>query len=192
MTVSNMGVIFGPTLMRAEVETVAAMLDIKFQNIVMEILIEDYSKVRHALFQLIRGQFICLSIIIQAKCSDRKQVYIENCYICTKMFWNQNKCCVIHKSFSGPDSLMLLKMSYCFVITAVSDVLRSLRVLLKKPRRLLSHLQGWRQGDGSQSRSQNAHPVSTPPFNLQFLSVNSLQHPSHRHHHHRHHHLILI
>lgn len=45
MTVSNMGVIFGPTLMRAEVETVAAMLDIKFQNIVMEILIEDYSKI---------------------------------------------------------------------------------------------------------------------------------------------------
>ncbi|RXN28714.1 oligophrenin-1 isoform X2 [Labeo rohita] len=44
MTVSNMGVIFGPTLMRAEEETVAAMLDIKFQNIVMEILIEDYSK----------------------------------------------------------------------------------------------------------------------------------------------------
>ncbi|XP_073695768.1 oligophrenin-1 [Garra rufa] len=45
MIVSNMGVIFGPTLMRAEEETVAAMLDIKFQNIVMEILIEDYSKI---------------------------------------------------------------------------------------------------------------------------------------------------
>ncbi|XP_042612315.1 oligophrenin-1-like [Cyprinus carpio] len=45
MTVSNMGVIFGPTLMRAEEETVAAMLDIKFQNIVMEILIEGYSKI---------------------------------------------------------------------------------------------------------------------------------------------------
>ncbi|XP_026067757.1 oligophrenin-1-like [Carassius auratus] len=45
MTVSNMGVIFGPTLMRAEEETVAAMLDIKFQNIVTEILIEDYSKI---------------------------------------------------------------------------------------------------------------------------------------------------
>ncbi|TRZ02045.1 hypothetical protein DNTS_001150 [Danionella cerebrum] len=45
MTVSNMAVIFGPTLMRAEEETVAAMLDIKFQNIVMEILIEDCSKI---------------------------------------------------------------------------------------------------------------------------------------------------
>uniref|UniRef100_A0A674B3W6 Oligophrenin 1 n=1 Tax=Salmo trutta TaxID=8032 RepID=A0A674B3W6_SALTR len=45
MTPSNMGVIFGPTLMRAEEETVAAMLDIKFQNIVVEILIEDYTKV---------------------------------------------------------------------------------------------------------------------------------------------------
>uniref|UniRef100_A0A8C1PXL1 Oligophrenin 1 n=1 Tax=Cyprinus carpio TaxID=7962 RepID=A0A8C1PXL1_CYPCA len=94
MTVSNMGVIFGPTLMRAEEETVAAMLDIKFQNIVMEILIEGYSKVRHA------------------------PVYLY----------------------------------------------------------------------GSQSQSQNAHPVSTPAFSLQFLSVNSLQNDSH----HQHHHLIAI
>ncbi|XP_062341703.1 oligophrenin-1 isoform X1 [Osmerus eperlanus] len=45
MTPSNMGVIFGPTLMRAEEDTVAAMLDIKFQNIVIEILIEDYKKI---------------------------------------------------------------------------------------------------------------------------------------------------
>ncbi|XP_056910707.1 oligophrenin-1-like isoform X2 [Takifugu flavidus] len=45
MTPSNMAVIFGPTLMRAQVETVAAMLDIKFQNIVVEILIEEHGKV---------------------------------------------------------------------------------------------------------------------------------------------------
>uniref|UniRef100_A0A8C6SZQ8 Oligophrenin 1 n=1 Tax=Neogobius melanostomus TaxID=47308 RepID=A0A8C6SZQ8_9GOBI len=42
MTPSNMAVIFGPTLLRAQEETVAAMLDIKFQNIVVEILIEDF------------------------------------------------------------------------------------------------------------------------------------------------------
>uniref|UniRef100_A0A669CZV2 Oligophrenin 1 n=1 Tax=Oreochromis niloticus TaxID=8128 RepID=A0A669CZV2_ORENI len=46
MTPSNMAVIFGPTLMRAKEETVAAMLDIKFQNIVVEILIEHCKKVR--------------------------------------------------------------------------------------------------------------------------------------------------
>uniref|UniRef100_A0A7N8X0C2 Oligophrenin-1 n=1 Tax=Mastacembelus armatus TaxID=205130 RepID=A0A7N8X0C2_9TELE len=45
MTPSNMAVIFGPTLMRAKEETVAAMLDIKFQNIVVEILIEDYKTI---------------------------------------------------------------------------------------------------------------------------------------------------
>lgn len=45
MTPSNMAVIFGPTLLRAKEETVAAMLDIKFQNIVVEILIEDYKKI---------------------------------------------------------------------------------------------------------------------------------------------------
>uniref|UniRef100_A0A8D0DBQ5 Oligophrenin 1 n=1 Tax=Sander lucioperca TaxID=283035 RepID=A0A8D0DBQ5_SANLU len=45
MTPSNMAVIFGPTLMRAKEETVAAMLDIKFQNIVVEILIEHSKKI---------------------------------------------------------------------------------------------------------------------------------------------------
>lgn len=45
MTPSNMGVIFGPTLMRAQEDTVAAMMNIKFQNIVVEILIEHFGKV---------------------------------------------------------------------------------------------------------------------------------------------------
>uniref|UniRef100_A0A8C3TWP9 Rho GTPase-activating protein 42 n=1 Tax=Catharus ustulatus TaxID=91951 RepID=A0A8C3TWP9_CATUS len=53
MTVSNLGVIFGPTLMRAQEETVAAMMNIKFQNIVVEILIEHYEKVeRNYLFYI--------------------------------------------------------------------------------------------------------------------------------------------
>ncbi|XP_061682614.1 rho GTPase-activating protein 42 isoform X2 [Syngnathoides biaculeatus] len=47
MTVSNLGVVFGPTLMRSQEETVAAMMNIKFQNIVMEILIENFDKIFH-------------------------------------------------------------------------------------------------------------------------------------------------
>uniref|UniRef100_A0A7N9ARE6 Rho GTPase activating protein 42a n=1 Tax=Mastacembelus armatus TaxID=205130 RepID=A0A7N9ARE6_9TELE len=46
MTVSNLGMIFGPTLMRSQEETVAAMMNIKFQNIVVEIIIENHGKVR--------------------------------------------------------------------------------------------------------------------------------------------------
>ncbi|KAJ8280268.1 hypothetical protein GJAV_G00052500 [Gymnothorax javanicus] len=45
MTVSNLGVIFGPTLMRSQEETVAAMMNIKFQNIVVEIMIENFDKI---------------------------------------------------------------------------------------------------------------------------------------------------
>lgn len=45
MTVSNLGVCFGPTLLRPEEETVAAIMDIKFCNIVVEILIEHFEKV---------------------------------------------------------------------------------------------------------------------------------------------------
>nr|XP_008517271.1 PREDICTED: rho GTPase-activating protein 26 [Equus przewalskii] len=44
MTVANLGVVFGPTLLRPQEETVAAIMDIKFQNIVIEILIENHEK----------------------------------------------------------------------------------------------------------------------------------------------------
>ncbi|XP_052076666.1 rho GTPase-activating protein 26-like isoform X2 [Mytilus californianus] len=45
MTVANLGVCFGPTLMKAEEETVAAIMDIKFLNIVVEILINNYEQI---------------------------------------------------------------------------------------------------------------------------------------------------
>uniref|UniRef100_A0A3Q2CP75 Rho GTPase activating protein 26 n=1 Tax=Cyprinodon variegatus TaxID=28743 RepID=A0A3Q2CP75_CYPVA len=45
MTVANLGVVFGPTLLRPQEETVAAIMDIKFQNIVVEILIEHHEKI---------------------------------------------------------------------------------------------------------------------------------------------------
>uniref|UniRef100_A0A673WY48 Rho GTPase activating protein 26 n=1 Tax=Salmo trutta TaxID=8032 RepID=A0A673WY48_SALTR len=44
MTVANLGVVFGPTLLRPQEETVAAIMDIKFQNIVVEILIENHER----------------------------------------------------------------------------------------------------------------------------------------------------
>ncbi|BFZ14765.1 hypothetical protein BsWGS_17803 [Bradybaena similaris] len=45
MTVANLGVCFGPSLMRPEEETMAAVLDIKFCNIVVEILIQNYEEI---------------------------------------------------------------------------------------------------------------------------------------------------
>ena len=45
MTVSNLGVCFGPTLLRPEEETVASIMDLKFYNVVVEILIENYDKI---------------------------------------------------------------------------------------------------------------------------------------------------
>ncbi|XP_046907779.1 LOW QUALITY PROTEIN: rho GTPase-activating protein 26-like [Hypomesus transpacificus] len=45
MTVANLGVVFGPTLLRPQEETVAAIMDIKFQNIVVEILIENNERI---------------------------------------------------------------------------------------------------------------------------------------------------
>ena len=45
MTVANLGVCFGPTLLRDEEETVAAIMDIKFANVVVEILVENWRQI---------------------------------------------------------------------------------------------------------------------------------------------------
>ncbi|XP_033239551.1 rho GTPase-activating protein 26 isoform X1 [Drosophila pseudoobscura] len=45
MSVFNLGVVFGPTLLRPLEETVAAILDIKFNNIVINILIDNYERI---------------------------------------------------------------------------------------------------------------------------------------------------
>lgn len=45
MTVSNLGVCFGPTLLRPEEETVASIMDLKFYNVVVEILITHFDRI---------------------------------------------------------------------------------------------------------------------------------------------------
>ena len=45
MSICNLGVCFGPTLLRAQEESVAAIMNLKFCNVVVEILIENHDKV---------------------------------------------------------------------------------------------------------------------------------------------------
>ncbi|TKR77965.1 hypothetical protein L596_018848 [Steinernema carpocapsae] len=45
MTVGNLGVCFGPTLLRPKEETMAAIMDIKFCNVVVEVLIAHCQKI---------------------------------------------------------------------------------------------------------------------------------------------------
>uniref|UniRef100_A0AAY4EU24 Rho GTPase-activating protein 26 n=1 Tax=Denticeps clupeoides TaxID=299321 RepID=A0AAY4EU24_9TELE len=66
MTVANLGVVFGPTLLRPQEETVAAIMDIKFQNIVVEILIENHERVSGV--KMTRSLSFCPEAEI---CSDR-------------------------------------------------------------------------------------------------------------------------
>ena len=56
MSVANIGVCFGPTLMRPEEETMAAIMDIKFCNIVVETLIDNHEKVCYTF------NIVCLQI----------------------------------------------------------------------------------------------------------------------------------
>ena len=67
MTVSNLGVCFGPTLMRPEEESVAAIMDIKFCNIVIEILVTCYDMVSLLTLRMlgIFMSFWCLLIFFQ-------------------------------------------------------------------------------------------------------------------------------
>ncbi|RWS24766.1 Rho GTPase-activating protein-like protein, partial [Leptotrombidium deliense] len=50
MPVNNLGVCLGPSLLRPEEESVAAIMDTKFANVVVEILIENCDKVIPLLF----------------------------------------------------------------------------------------------------------------------------------------------
>lgn len=80
MTVANLGVVFGPTLMRPQEETVAAIMDLKFQNIVVEILIEHHQKVRPSTdvhFASAEGKWtssevISLLLIVEFLCFDTR------------------------------------------------------------------------------------------------------------------------
>lgn len=63
MTISNLGVCFGPTLLRPEEETVAAIMDIKFCNIVVEILIEHFNQVSDETYEnLFKG--VCMNYLV--------------------------------------------------------------------------------------------------------------------------------
>jgi hypothetical protein len=44
MTPVNLGVCFGPSLLRPEVETISSIYDIKFRNAIVELIITHYEK----------------------------------------------------------------------------------------------------------------------------------------------------
>ena len=47
MQASNLGVVLGPTLMRPKEETMAAIMNIKYQSVVIENVIVEYDLVRN-------------------------------------------------------------------------------------------------------------------------------------------------
>ena len=50
MQPSNLGVVLGPTLMRPREETMAALMNLKYQSVVVQMLIQEYDKVRRSKF----------------------------------------------------------------------------------------------------------------------------------------------
>lgn len=54
MKASNLGVCFGPTLMRPEHETVASIVDIRYQNIIAGFLILHVEEVSFCILQVLK------------------------------------------------------------------------------------------------------------------------------------------
>ena len=50
MAASNLGVVFGPTLMKSREETMAAIMNLKYQSIVIELLINEFKTVSWCLW----------------------------------------------------------------------------------------------------------------------------------------------
>lgn len=69
MTVNNLGVCFGPTLLRPEEETVASIMDLKFYNIVVDILIENYEKIFNSEPE---------TIMLPDTCISKSSAYLNN------------------------------------------------------------------------------------------------------------------
>lgn len=52
MAASNLGVVFGPTLMKSKEESMAAIMNLKYQSVVIELLIKEFNQVSLMAFTL--------------------------------------------------------------------------------------------------------------------------------------------
>lgn len=53
MAASNLGVVFGPTLMKSREESMAAIMNLKYQSVVIELLIKEFDAVSSEIFNII-------------------------------------------------------------------------------------------------------------------------------------------
>ena len=72
MKASNLGVVWGPTLMRPERESVASIVNIKYQNIIVEEMVDEVEKVGHRGGMQETGPItrrtVCLSVCLSSVC----------------------------------------------------------------------------------------------------------------------------
>ena len=53
MAASNLGVVFGPTLMKSREESMAAIMNLKYQSVVIELLIKEFDAVSSEIFNVL-------------------------------------------------------------------------------------------------------------------------------------------
>ena len=53
MAASNLGVVFGPTLMKSREESMAAIMNLKYQSVVIELLIKEFDAVSSGIFNVL-------------------------------------------------------------------------------------------------------------------------------------------
>uniref|UniRef100_A0A7N6FGJ5 Rho-type GTPase-activating protein 26 n=1 Tax=Anabas testudineus TaxID=64144 RepID=A0A7N6FGJ5_ANATE len=175
MTIANLGVVFGPTLLRPQEETVAAIMDIKFQNIVVEILIEHHDRVRGSICGWFKKKKKCpqmfdFSYFVFADSTQRAEAAYQPCkpnvFNLQKSFVDKLKSYVIF-------SQCLITDASCCVYVVLSAT---------SPSPTSPHSPSWPMFSApsspqpTSSASSDSSPVSSPEptLTLTFLHVSSI------------------
>ena len=64
MAASNLGVVFGPTLMKSREETMAAIMNLKYQSIVIELFINEFNTVSRCSRHDTDSLHVCMPVVI--------------------------------------------------------------------------------------------------------------------------------
>ena len=64
MAASNLGVVFGPTLMKSREESMAAIMNLKYQSIVIELLVKEFNTVSVHMNRAIIIELIFIELIL--------------------------------------------------------------------------------------------------------------------------------
>lgn len=84
MAASNLGVVFGPTLMKSKEESMAAIMNLKYQSVVIELLIKEFNQVSK---RYLSSAYINIILVTAIICAQICEFFVEiKPIICSALF----------------------------------------------------------------------------------------------------------